>query len=503
MNPIIFGKNNTERIVNIEVVDDVAQLSILNEDLSVSIKEVPNKYWMLASEPLQKFVRLKGNLPYCYGMQFSDKQKWYQARNQLKNKDTFFIRNDKESLMVKDGYTYFKGMSLLDIPILSFDLETTTLKLGDDSKILLISNTFRRGSQIVRKLFAYDEYESQGVMLEDWARWVREMNPIILCGHNINGFDLPYILHVAEMEQITVNLGTDRSPLKQSDYESKYRIDGSKDLHYKKHSIFGREIIDTLHLAYKYDATEKKYVTYNLKVIIAQEGIEKPGRTFYDASQIRFNYKIPEEWIKIKEYCKDDSDDGLALVDRMAPPYFFMCQNIPKSFQALIESASGSQLNAMMVRSYLQEAHSLPRMSETQGFTGAISDGWPGIYKNVWKIDVTSLYPSIMLQYNIYDADKDPKNHLLSILTDLRNGRLTNKKLYKETGDPKYKHLDNSQKILLNSLYGFLGSSVLFNSPRNAALVTHHGREIIKKTVLWATGKEYVPTKVEEKEAEE
>jgi DNA polymerase elongation subunit (family B) len=51
--------------------------------------------------------------------------------------------------------------------------------------------------------------------------------------------------------------------------------------------------------------------------------------------------------------------------------------------------------------------------------------------------------------------------------------------------------LEQSQKIGINSAYGLLGTQVLFNSPDNAELVTKYGREILLKSIKWATGKDY------------
>lgn len=489
---IIYGKSDLSNIVNIEVSDGYAEVTQLIDNKLVT-NEIPNKTWILSNYKLKPdMIRLKGDLHYKWGKQFDNKEDFYHFKRVFKYSDLFTVNTPSENCMINKGMTYYKGLDIPEVPVLSFDLETTSLKHNENAKILLISNTYRDAKGIVKKLFAYDDYASQADMLITWCRWVVKINPMVVLGHNLNGFDIPYLLYIAEQEGIELLLGRDGSPLTQSKFESKYRVDGTKDLHYHKHKIYGREIIDTLFLAYKYDIG-RKYESYGLKNIIKQEGLEKANRTFYDASTIRFNYQDPKQWDLIKRYCIDDSDDSLALWDLMVPPFFYLARSIPKSFQAIIESASGSQLNSIMLRSYLQDAHSLPQTSEAQPFEGAVSDGFPGIYSNVFKIDVASLYPNIMLQYEIYDKEKDPQKNLLKILKSFTDERLKNKKLAKETNDLKFKHLEQSQKIVINSVYGFLGSrGLLFNSPSNAALVTSHGRDIIKKTVLWATGKEYI-----------
>jgi len=39
------------------------------------------------------------------------------------------------------------------------------------------------------------EFEKEGEMLESWAEFVRQVDPDILTGYNIDNFDIPYILN--------------------------------------------------------------------------------------------------------------------------------------------------------------------------------------------------------------------------------------------------------------------------------------------------------------------
>lgn len=39
------------------------------------------------------------------------------------------------------------------------------------------------------------EFEKEGDMLEKWAAFVREVDPDILTGYNIDNFDIPYLLN--------------------------------------------------------------------------------------------------------------------------------------------------------------------------------------------------------------------------------------------------------------------------------------------------------------------
>lgn len=494
-NSLIFGKNIQNNIVGIEVKDATAELFI-EKDGVVSSQYVPHKYWLLSAQPYNGgWTRLKGDLHFKYGKQWDNFEDYNEQRKKLYGKDTYCVWDAKEAFLINKGYTYYKGMNPKDVSILSFDIETDGLVHHDGSRVFLISNTYRNKHGIQKKLFCFWDYENDGEMLEDWCNWVLKVNPSILTGHNINGYDFPYIAHVASLYGVSITIGRDSSPITIAKKESNFRIDGSRDLHYKKVKCYGREIIDTMFLAYKYDTVEKKYDSYGLKPIIKKENLEAPGRTFYDASTIKKNIFIPEEREKIVAYARDDADDALKLFDLMAAPFFYMANSIPKPFQTITESATGSQINALLVRSYLQQGHSIPKASEVHPFEGAISDGYAGVYKNCLKWDVASLYPSVMIEYKVNLGDKDPNNHFGILVDYYTSERLKNKKLAKTTGEKYYDDVQGAQKILINSFYGFLSTNGLqFNSPAGAAFVTEKGREILKKAIMWACSKEYSPS---------
>lgn len=507
MNPLIYGNKPDSRIVGIEINDNLAELFIEDKIGNISSKFVPNKYWLLSNEQLNAdWKRLQGDLHYKWGKSYETRDEYLAARSHWKykrNRDIYGVYAEKESFLIRFGYTYFKEMSHTEPSILSFDLETNGLKKDDNSRIFLISNTFRKAGVIEKKLFSFDQFDpdldkAQPLMLAAWCQWVREKNPSIITGHNIILYDLPFADHVANLFGSGLKLGRNGSELRFNDRTSYFRKDQTQGLDYYRPNIYGREVVDTYFLAIKADMAVKKYDSYGLKPIIKAEGLEKPGRTFYEASKIRSNWNNPGEWEKIKRYACDDSDDSLALYDLFIPPFFYTAQSVPKPLQDIVAGATGSQLNAVMVRSYLQDTHSIPKADEAVDYEGAISQGTPGIWKNILKADIASLYPNIMLSFKIFNRAKDPKEHMLKILDYYTTERLKNKQLAKDTGNKYYKHLENSQKISINSIYGFLGTNgVNFNDPKSAALVTKYGREILIKAMQWAKDKEFHLTSVD------
>jgi DNA polymerase I len=499
---LVFGKNDTRRIVSVEP-DNTGNCEIFKEleNGKIVSEIVPNKRFIIFKQPIvNNVIRLKGEQPYKYLKNYIDNETYYNTLKKCSknHRDVFTIRDAKESFLSRYGYTYFKGMKHDEVSILSIDIEDTygiKDEPNENGRLLLIGNTFRKNGKYIRKQFAYDDYDSESKMLLAWSKWVRELDPSILIGHNIFGHDLKIIAHAAKRHKVRLRIGRNGSEIQIANRDSIFRKDGSQAYSYKNISIYGREIIDTWFLAIKYDqSSRREYENYKLKYIIEYEGLEKSGRTHYDASNIERDYRDKDKWELIKKYNEDDSDDPLKYYDLVIPVFFQYAKSIPRSFQHTMRTATGSQVNSLMVRSYLQIGHSIAQASEAKKYPGAISFCVPGVHRNVFKVDVASLYPSIILSYNLIDRKKDPKAHMMKMLKYFTTQRLKNKQKHKDTGNLLYKILSDCQKILINSIYGFFGTAKLnYNCPAIAERVTAIGRELLSKSLLWATGTDKIP----------
>lgn len=489
---LIFGKDDTQGVVAAELHDPYLRLFIENKDGTITTKDVPNTYWMLASKQYNpKFERLEGDLHYKWIRKYTDLESYKKGRNASYKLDTYQMWDSVEASLVYNGITFFKGLKVEDVSVLAFDIESEGLVHYEGSRVYMIANTFKKLGKIERKLFTIKDYDSDKEMIEAWCDWVREKDPSVMLGHNVLGYDFGYLQHVADMVGAKLALGRDGSVIKFADRESKFRKDATQFYSYHKASIYGRQVIDTMFLSIKYDVG-RKYISYGLKQIIKQEDLEIKNRPFYDASKIKDNLDNPEEWEKICKYCEVDGDDSLALYSLMIPAFFYLSNSVPKSFESINNGATGSQINAFLVRGYLQDGHSIPKASEQVDYQGAISFGVPGIYRNSFKLDIQAEYPSLVRQYKVFDKKKDPKAYFLKMVDYFTLERFKNKKLAKETGEKFYNDLDQMAKIFCNSCYGLLGSSgTNFNSPTLAAFVTEKGRETVNAGLLWASGKDY------------
>lgn len=492
-NNLISGKSQIKRVVGLEVNNDQAEVFVQGHSGTIESRIISNRFWILASEQINgSFGKLAGNLHFGWGRQYLDRATWSKDRSAYRNMgyDVYSIYCNQEALMVKDGICYFQDLKQSEVSLLSFDLETTGLNgQAPDAKIILISTTYRSVNGSVNKLFSFDEYKGEKEMIEAFCTYVREKNPSLILGHNVVTYDFPYLDARANKTGAKLKLGRDGSVIKFDTYDSNFRMDGTRTLEYKNVKIYGREIVDTYFLASAFDVS-KSIESYALKPMIKQLGLEKDDRQHYDASLIRKNYMISEELEKIKQYAIDDAEDPVKLFDLMGPLYFNMATMMSKPFSKIILSASGSKINGMLVRAYLQQGHSIPKADEVKKFKGAISFSVPGVYSNAFKIDLAALYPSIQLEYEVCDRNKDPNCYILELIRTFRAKRLEYKKLAADTGDKYWVEMDTTAKGILNSFYGSQGAPGLnFNSFDCAEFITAKGREILEYTIKWASGK--------------
>jgi DNA polymerase elongation subunit (family B) len=193
---VLDGFDKTEGVVGI-IIENNKEILYFADG---SKTEKPMQLFTLAAFPglYSKQGKLKGGLYYQYAYVF-DKVSVFNSfvKN---NRDVIKTYRDLiQNTMVSRGMRMYKGLELTRLNILSWDIETTGLDpRAPDAKVIMITNTFENSKgEIIRKLFSFDEYEHEGEMIRAWCRWVQEINPDIILGHNIYSFDIPYMIERA------------------------------------------------------------------------------------------------------------------------------------------------------------------------------------------------------------------------------------------------------------------------------------------------------------------
>ena len=258
-----------------------------------------------------------------------------------------------------------------------------------------------------------------------------------------------------------------------------------RSIAYRRYDIPGRNIIDTWILAQHYDISSRELESLGLKQLAQHFGLARKDRVYIDASKISHYFAHEPE--KLYEYALDDARETRALAETLSPSYFVQAQIFPYSYQSAVLRGNATKIDALMMRAYLAAGHSIPEPSPPAPVAGGYTEVRRcGVAHGVLHCDVTSLYPSLMLQYRHAPA-ADRLGVFLKLLGDLRSFRVQAKALARELPGSERRNADALQltfKILINSFYGYLGFSLgHFNDFAEANALTKRGRDLIQRAV--------------------
>jgi DNA polymerase elongation subunit (family B) len=183
-------------------------------------------------------------------------------------------------------------------------------------------------------------------------------------------------------------------------------------------------------------------------------------------------------------YAADDAVETLELSRILSPPYFMQAQIVPFDYQATTLRGAAAKIDALLLAAYLREGRAVPLPRAV----GPVGGGHTAIFlqgaaRPVLHVDVTSLYPSVMLAGGIAPAT-DSLGVFPSLLADLRAVRVDAKRRMRETADAEERaHLAALQqafKILINAFYGYLAfGRGHWNDADAANRVTAEGRRVV------------------------
>ncbi len=157
------------------------------------------------------------------------------------------------------------------------------------------------------------------------------------------------------------------------------------------------------------------------------------------------------------------------------------------TYGKVARTGPAAKIEALLVREYLRQRQALPQRQRGGGnMRGGYTDIFvTGVLGPIVYADVESLYPSIMLNYDV-KPQSDRLGLFQRLLHSLTELRLDTKRCMEAAVTPDERGaLDaqqSSYKILINSFYGQLGfSRALFNDFAEADRVAATGQEILKQ----------------------
>jgi len=364
-------------------------------------------------------------------------------------------------------------------PVVVFDLETTDKdpKRGRILAVgLLLCVAGSKEAQIIRN------EGDEAALLAQTFDYLREtcdgLGEIVLTGYNLLDFDLPYLIERARKlgakcpfrfikdengEIVRRRVAATEGTLKGDplDYPA---IVVDRDLPIT--------LIDTLHLVCRYDYTAKELRHYDLKSVAAHFGVNQPNRPILSADQIQDAFMHDPS--TFEAYLLADLWETYALFAKLIPPYAAIAALTGLPIDQVVTRSTAWIWEQILKRYY----NEIPQPDEKRKYEGGLVVSHKGLWSPCLKIDIASLYPTIMLAYRIHSR-KDPDQIALRWLKTLTQQRLALKAKAKE-GDANAQILQEAMKVLINSLYGFYGTGGYgFNDMTAAAKVTEIGRKVL------------------------
>ena len=310
---------------------------------------------------------------------------------------------------ISDNYDYDVRFDMEQIKVCTIDIETATEYGFPDIKsaneeVLLITVKDLASKQIVtfgsrafvhnRDNVVYKHCNNEQHLLKEFMIWWQGNYPDIITGWNTDFFDMPYLVRRIQRE-----LG-DTFANKMSPWgvinERKTFIKGNEEIHYDIHGI---SQLDYLQLYKKF--TYSKQESYRLDYIAEQElgdkKKENPGESFKDF--------YTNHWQQFVEYNIQDVE----LVDRMEDKMRLIELCLTMAYNAKInyeDVFSQVRMWDAIIYNHLRERKIvIPAKgfsSKAEQFEGAyVKDPIIGQHKWLASFDLNSLYPHLIMQYNI------------------------------------------------------------------------------------------------------
>ena len=373
-----------------------------------------------------------------------------------------------------------------DLKVLAFDCEMLSeFGMPDPEENPIIVIGVKSGEY--EELFHGDN--EREVILK-FVNTVKKLDPDVIVGYNQNAFDWPYLKKRAEKHGIRLDVGRDRSEL---------TIRGGRP------KIAGRLNVDLYDIALKMSDVKIKKLEN-----VAEYLGTKVEIADIEAKDI-YKYWTKGEREKVLRYAKQDVLNTYFIAEELLPMHYELAKLIRLPLDDVTRIGRGKQVDYLL----LSEAHKIGEVAPNpleieESYEGAfVLEPAKGLHENVICLDFASMYPSIMVAYNIspdtlvrgqcddcyiapevgHKFRKKPDGFFKRILTMLIERRRVIKKKMKEL-DPdsvEYRLLDIKQsalKVLTNSFYGYTGWTLARWYCRECAeATTAWGRHCIKRSV--------------------
>ena len=326
-------------------------------------------------------------------------------------------------------------------------------------------------------------YNDERSLLQGFATLLDVIDPDIITGWNSNFFDLPYLTR--RMKLLGINPGL-LSPMRKASDSGKYV------------RISGRATPDMLEAYRRWHKTRGERDTYDLKYVLRDE----VGWSYEDfGDRIKELWDDPDKWLVLLDYAYNDAI-ALYILDGKLGLYEFY-----ETVREITGARLGTIENMVFIEALLYRIRDAPLPTRNPEAVkkrikgAAVLNPVPGLHENVGVFDAKSLYPSLIMRYNISPEVARRCNYDLKCMQEQPDGLMKRVvRFFQEERDKlreKRKELERAglmdteeykivsmrevaMKFLAASTYGVMANErfILYDE-KTAALITRLGRETI------------------------
>ena len=403
----------------------------------------------------------------------------------------YLIVTPQEQYMISTGRRFFKGYDDYDDIIrMIFDLETE----GLDPRYCRINQfgirfnrpVMYRGNKVnferILTVTGNTKEEKDANELHNikvFLSMIQYFQPDVITAHNGENFDWNFIIERCKqlgttIEDICINENMfDGEVIRKNTKETVLKLGGEVETFYQ--TIVPSIIItDSLHAVRRAQAIDSNMLRADLKYVTKYSKMEKTNRVYVPGDKISDTWNDKEneyalnnsdgDWYKItndkpikenyevvtgkyivERYLLDDLWECDKVEHRYNTSNFMICKMLPVPYQKCCTMGTAGQWKALLMAWSYENGLAIPQFGEGGTFTGGLSRLLKvGFVDNVAKFDYNSLYPSIILTWDISD-EKDIMDSTLKFLEYVLTEREKYKGLTKKAGKEKEKILERLQ----------------------------------------------------------
>src|SRR5262249_10429991 len=411
-NTLLFGADPTPRIVAIE----------LGETGTVKVyRREPDGSTVADVEPFHPFVwadsdvvdlgieseKLQGDLKYGWLVTVDSWKELIALRNGLKRagRDFFAFTDPVQHYLTATCRTLFKDLPLGELRRMQLEVLSVAPTSGDDfddkDHVMSIALSDNTGWEELINVDPNNVEESERDALRRLTALIKEGDPDVIEGHNMFRSDLPYLVGRAKKLKTKLNWGRSGGFLRSR--PSRLQI-AEKTIDYPKFTIDGRHFVDTFLLAQFYDVGMRSLAGFERSDVARHFDLcDSEQISSLTGKELERAYLDDSEIFRRRALC--GIRETRALSDLLSPSYFIQAQIFPYNYQDVIVRGNATRINALFLREYFRQRHSIPELPMPRGFEGGYTDiFFTGVARNVWHCDIASLYPSVMLQFECFPA---------------------------------------------------------------------------------------------------